>query len=74
MNKVDFMSVAKEILRNSCNQLDDVKAAFRVFDYDNGKYLSDYDNCLMIVLKDGSISKEELREAMVNLGQRCTEE
>ena len=36
MNKVDFMSVAKEILRNSCNQLDDVKAAFRVFDYDNG--------------------------------------
>ena len=37
MNMVEFMSVAKEILRNSCNQLDDVKAAFRVFDY--GKYL-----------------------------------
>ena len=38
--------------------MDDVKAAFRVFDHNN----------------DGSISKDELKEAMVNFGTRCTDE
>ena len=36
----------------------DLKLIVRVFDHNN----------------DGSISKEELREAMVNFGTRCTEE
>jgi len=58
MTRDDFLQVGEGILRSSCNQMDDVKAAFRVFDYNN----------------DGSISREELREALVNFGERCTEE
>ena len=50
--------VAIELLRDSCNQMDDVKVAFRVFDHNN----------------DGTISKEELQEAMLNFGQRFSEE
>ena len=58
MNKKDFIDVVLEIVAAGCDQMEDVKAAFKVFDHNN----------------DGSISKEELREAMLNLGTRCTEE
>lgn len=53
-----IIGVAIELLRDSCNQMDDVKVAFRVFDHNN----------------DGTISKEELQEAMLNFGQRFSEE
>ena len=58
MSRDNFIEVGIELLRESCNQMDDVKAAFRVFDHNN----------------DGTISKEELMEAMMNFGERFTEE
>lgn len=79
MSRSDFIEVASDLLRDSCNGIwvhlqnfhetlinivenitgmDDVKAAFRVFDHNN----------------DGTISKEELMEAMLNFGTRFTEE
>ena len=58
MSRDDFISIGSEILKSSCDQMDDVKAAFRVFDHNN----------------DGTISKEELKDAMVNFGTRVTDE
>eukprot|EP00092_Neocalanus_flemingeri_P058502 GFUD01069714.1.p1 GENE.GFUD01069714.1~~GFUD01069714.1.p1 ORF type:complete len:217 (+),score=83.48 GFUD01069714.1:150-800(+) len=58
MSRQDFIGVGMEILKSSCNQMDDVKAAFRVFDHNN----------------DGTISKEELKEAMVDFGTRVTDD
>jgi len=58
MSRQEFIGVAIELLRDSCNQMDDVKVAFRVFDHNN----------------DGTISKEELQEAMLNFGQRFSED
>ena len=45
----------------------DHKLIVRVFDHKLIVRVFDHNN-------DGSISKEELREAMVNFGTRCTEE
>ena len=58
MTKNDFLGVGLEIVKAGCDQMDDVRAAFKVFDHNN----------------DGSISREELKEAMVNFGTRCTDE
>ena len=57
--RASFINLFSDLLlRDSCNGMDDVRAAFRVFDHNN----------------DGTISKEELQEAMLNFGTRVTEE
>jgi len=48
----DFLSVAVNVVQKQVNRLDDVRAAFRVFDH-NG---------------DGVISKNELKNAMISFG------
>jgi len=58
MSKTDFLGVGLEIVKAGCDHMEDVKAAFKVFDHNN----------------DGSISREELRDAMVNFGTRFTDE
>merc|ERR1711872_236646 len=58
MTKTDFLGVGLEIVKAGCDQMEDVRAAFKVFDHNN----------------DGSISRDELREAMVNFGTRFTDE
>jgi len=54
----DFLSVALTSVQSQMNRLDDVKAAFRAFDH-NG---------------DGSISREELRDAMRSFGHTLSAE
>jgi calmodulin len=54
----NFVDAGIWALTRQANRIDDVKAAFRIFDHNN----------------DGSISMEELRDAMVRYGQSFTEE
>lgn len=49
----DFLKVAVNSLQKQVNRLDDVRAAFRVFDQDG----------------DGNISRRELKNAMISFGQ-----
>jgi len=58
MSRNEFIAVGIDILKSSCDHMDDIKSAFRVFDYNN----------------DGTISKQELKEAMVNFGTRVTDD
>ncbi|TRY79247.1 hypothetical protein TCAL_10271 [Tigriopus californicus] len=52
LSRGDFVSVGLVALEKQANRLDDVRAAFRAFDHNN----------------DGSISKNELRDAMTRYG------
>merc|ERR1719317_1716923 len=62
MNRKDFLVVGHEILKNSCDQMDDVRAAFRVFDYDkNGRI--DFDEFVDMMLPSANtIARPETLE------------
>lgn len=58
LSREDFLNVSYGRIQTQINRVDDVKAAFRAFDH-NG---------------DGSISKDELKDAMVRFGQTFSQE
>jgi len=58
LSREDFLNVSHGMIQKQINRVDDVKAAFRAFDH-NG---------------DGSISKDELKDAMVRFGQTFSQD
>ncbi len=58
LTRDDFLEVGVVAMQKQANRLDDVRAAFRAFDHDN----------------NGSISKEELQDAMTRYGHTFTVE
>merc|ERR1711983_219938 len=58
LSREDFSNVSHGMIQKQINRVDDVKAAFRAFDH-NG---------------DGSISEDELKDAMVRFGQTFSQD
>ena len=42
MSRNEFIAVGIDILKSSCDHMDDIKSAFRVFDYNNERVLRDF--------------------------------